>query len=393
MPIYQAPVAEVLFLLNDVFGIQRFANRPAFSDLQPDTLEAILRAGGRLAEDVLLPLNQIGDREGCQWIEGSVVAPAGFKDAYRAYCEGGWLGAGRRPRLWRPGPAQLLGAAVNEFCISANMAFTMYPGLTKSAFSALLAHGSEDQKQLYLPKMISGEWSGTMNLTEPQCGTDLGLLQDQGGAAARRLLRDHRAEDLHLGRRARSDAATSFIWCWRASKARRPAPRASRSSSCPRCWSTTDGSLGRAQRRVLRLASSTRWASTATPTCVMNYDGATGWLVGEANRGLHAMFVMMNEARLGVANQGLACPRSPTRTPPPTRRSACRAARSAGRSSRRARRPDHRASRRATHAARQSAPSTRAPRALLLWTALQADLAQARRRGGGADRPTTCSAC
>ncbi len=177
MPSYRAPVDDTLFLLNDVLQFQRFGNLKGFSDVSPDVLGQILGEAGKLCEEVLAPLNQSGDANGCKrGADGSVTAPPGFKSAFRAFAEGGWISLAVPEDYGGQGLPYTLSMPMNEFASSANMAFAMYPGLTQGALAALLTHGSEEQKQLYVPKMAEGRWTGTMNLTEPQCGTDLGLL-------------------------------------------------------------------------------------------------------------------------------------------------------------------------------------------------------------------------
>jgi len=178
MPSYSAPVKDTMFLLNDVLNIEKYNNLEGFADATPDMLEAILGEAGKMAEELLQPLNQVGDSEGCiRSDDGSVKTPTGFKAAYDQYSENGW---GALPFPEEYGGQNLpatINACVAEYVSSANMAFGMYPGLTSGAVAALLEHASDEQKQTYVPKMISGEWSGTMNLTEPHCGTDLGLLR------------------------------------------------------------------------------------------------------------------------------------------------------------------------------------------------------------------------
>ena len=164
MPSYQAPVGDVLFLLNDVFHWERYSNLPGFADASPDVVAAILEEGGKLANEVLQPVNQSGDREGCKRNEdGSVTTPKGFKEAYKAYAEGGWIGIAANPEYGGQGLPYTLAAILNEFHAGANMAFTMYPGLTQSAIAAIDTHATAELKQLYLPKMIEGVWSGTMS--------------------------------------------------------------------------------------------------------------------------------------------------------------------------------------------------------------------------------------
>src|ERR1700761_342542 len=178
MPIYKAPVEDVNFLLNDVFQIDRYDNLPGFSDASADVREAVLGEAAKLSEEVLQPLNRTGDLEGCtRHDDGRVTTPKGFKEAFKQVAEGGWLGLSAPAEYGGQGLPVTLSQTVTEFQCSANMAFSMYGGLTMGASAALLVHGTPEQKKTYLPKMIAGEWTGTMNLTEPQCGTDLGLLR------------------------------------------------------------------------------------------------------------------------------------------------------------------------------------------------------------------------
>src|SRR5688500_4088678 len=184
MATYKAPVESVLFLLQDVLGYHRHANLAGFADAPLDTVEAVLGEAARFCEEVLQPLNRVGDREGCaRHADGSVTTPQGFLDAYRSYSEAGWVGLSADPEHGGQGLRYTLGAVLNEFVSSANMAWGMYPGLTQGAIAALVQHGSPEQKSLYLPKLVSGEWAGTMNLTEPHCGTDLGLIKTKAVAA------------------------------------------------------------------------------------------------------------------------------------------------------------------------------------------------------------------
>ena len=203
MPTYKAPVSDTVFLLNDVFDYAKYANAPGFADAPMDVVETVLTEGAKFVEEVVQPLNLSGDLEGCKRNDdGSVTTPKGFKEAYKALVEGGWVGLAGDPKFGGQGLPHFLAVLFSEYEISANMAFAMYPGLTNGAVAAMMVHASDDLKSRYLPKMTTGEWTGTMNLTEPHCGTDLGLIKTKAVPRPRRLLRDHRPEDLHLGRRA-----------------------------------------------------------------------------------------------------------------------------------------------------------------------------------------------
>src|SRR5882724_4789249 len=305
MPVYKAPVDEVLFLLNDVFQISRYNNLPGFADASPDLLEQILGEAAKLCEQVVQPLNLPGDREGCtRHDDGSVTTPKGFKDAYRQYAEGGWMGISAPAEFGGQGLPETMTTIVSEFLASANMAFAMYPGLTQGAIAAIVLHGSLEQKAAYLPKLIEGSWTGTMNLTEPHCGTDLGLLRTKAvkqqdgsykitGTKIFISAGEHDLSDniIHLvlarieGAPAGIKGTTLFI--------------------VPKILLKPDGSLG-ARNAVTCGSLEEKMGIHANSTCVMNYDGATGFLIGQENRGINAMFTMMNEARLGVGTQGLA---------------------------------------------------------------------------------------
>ena len=302
---YKAPVEETLFLLNDVLGIGRHANLAGFADATPDVIEAVLSEGGKFAEEQLFPLNRTGDVEGCTRHEdGSVTTPTGFKEAFRAFAEGGWIGLSAEQQYGGQGLPYALAAAINEFVTSANMAFGMYPGLTQGAVTALLLHGSEEQKKLYLPKLVSGEWTGTMNLTEPQAGTDLGLIRtraSENGDGSFSIT----GSKIFISA-GEHDLAPNIVHLVLARI--EGSPEGTKGISLfvvPKFLPDGEGNIG--ARNTLECgAIEKKMGIHGNATCVMNYDSATGWLVGERDKGLRAMFTMMNEARLGVAIQGLA---------------------------------------------------------------------------------------
>ena len=305
MTIYKAPVDDTLFLLNDVLHMERYGNLPGFADASPDVVEAVLAEAAKLAEDVLTPLNRTGDHEGCtRDDDGSVTTPKGFKEAFRQIVEGGWIGISVPAEFGGQGLPATMTVAVNEYLCSANMAFAMYPGLTQGAIAALLAHASDELKRKYLPKMVSGEWTGTMNLTEPHCGTDLGLLRTK---AVKQADGSYKITGTKIFISAgEHDLADNIIHLVLARIEGAPAGTKGISLFVvPKLLVKDDGSLG--QHNGVSCGSiEEKMGIHANSTCVMNYDGAVGWLIGEENRGLNAMFVMMNEARLGVGVQGLA---------------------------------------------------------------------------------------
>jgi alkylation response protein AidB-like acyl-CoA dehydrogenase len=305
MPVYKAPVDEVTFLLRDVFHLDRYNNLPGFAEATPDVVEAVLGEAAKFSEAVLMPLNRIGDQEGCRRNpDGSVTTPRGFRDAYKKLVEGGWIGVSAPAEFGGQDLPVVINQAVNEFFTSANMAFGMYAALTQGATAAIAVHGSPEQKKLYLPKLVSGQWAGTMNLTEPQCGTDLGLVRTRAAAQSDGSYKITGTKIFISA--GEHDLAENIVHLVLARID--GAPAGTRGLSLfivPKFLPAADGSVA-ARNAVACGSIEEKMGIHGNATCVMNYDGATGWLVAELNRGLQAMFTMMNEARLGVGVQGLA---------------------------------------------------------------------------------------
>ena len=304
MPSYTAPLDNIRFILNDVLKIQdTLTQLPGFESTDPDTVDAILEGAATVCQEVLFPINQSGDKEGCTFNNGTVTTPQGFKEAYKTFIEGGWTSLSCDPAYGGMGMPHVINCVFQEMICSANMSFGMYPGLSLGNYEALHKFGTDEQKAMYLPKLVSGEWTGTMNLTEPHCGTDLGLIKtkatDNGdGSFAITGQKIFISAGEH-------DLAENIIHLV---LARLPgAPEGVKGISLfvvPKFLVNADGTLG--ARNTANCASiEHKMGIKASATCVMVFEGAKGWLVGEPNKGLKAMFTMMNNARLGVAMQGL----------------------------------------------------------------------------------------
>jgi len=303
MPTYTAPLKDQQFILHDVLNISGM-DLPGFADLDRDFTEAVLGEAGKLASEVLAPLNAVGDKQGCTLENGVVRTPEGFKAAYKAMSDGGWMAMDLAEEYGGQGLPYIMHTAAMEPMVSANMAFNMYQGLTHGNISAIVTHGTDAQKAMYLPKMATGAWSGTMNLTEPHCGTDLGLMrtkaepQDDGSykITGQKIWISAGEHDL-------SENIIHLVL------AKIPGgPDGVKGISLfivPKFLVNEDGTLG--ARNTLSCGGlEEKMGIHGNATCVMNYDGATGYLIGEMHKGMRAMFTMMNEARLGVGLQGFA---------------------------------------------------------------------------------------
>lgn len=303
MPSYTAPVKDLQFVLHEVLKASA-SDISGYSELEPDFTAAVLEEAGKICSDVLAPLNAVGDKEGCSLENGVVRVPTGFKEAFDHVREGGWTGLDMPEEYGGQNMPYVLGTAVGEMFSASNQAFTMYQGLTHGAASAILAHGTDAQKETFLPKMVSCEWTGTMNLTEPHCGTDLGLMrtkaepQDDGSfkLSGQKIF-------ISSGEHEMADNIIHLVL------AKIPGgPDGIKGVSLfivPKFMVNEDGSLG-ARNGVSCGALEEKMGIHGNSTCVMNYDEATGYLLGTEHKGMRAMFTMMNEARIGVGMQGVA---------------------------------------------------------------------------------------
>ncbi|ASP30270.1 acyl-CoA dehydrogenase [Qipengyuania flava] len=305
MPSYTAPTRDTRFIINEMLDLESYAELPGFEAASADVTDAVINEGGKFCAEVLAPINQSGDQEGCTRHEdGSVTAPKGFKEAFDQFREAGWGTLSQPEEFGGQGMPHVLGFAFEEFVSSANQAFGMYPGLTNGAVSALLAKGSQEQKEKYLPKMISNEWTGTMNLTEPHCGTDLGMIRTKAEPQADGSYAITGTKIfISAGEHDMADNIIHLVL------AKTPgAPDSTKGISLfvvPKFLVEEDGSIGE-RNGVVCGSIEHKMGIHGNATCVLNYDGAKGWLVGEENKGLAAMFIMMNAARLGVGIQGLS---------------------------------------------------------------------------------------
>jgi alkylation response protein AidB-like acyl-CoA dehydrogenase len=303
MPRYTAPTKDMHFILHDLLKVSESAI-PGYDELEADFTSAVLEEAGKMSSEVLAPLNVTGDKEGCRLENGVVYTPAGFKDAFAKVKEGGWTGLDMPKQYGGQNMPAVLGSAVGELFSGSNMAFTMYQGLTHGAASAILAHGTEAQKDKWLPNMVSCEWTGTMNLTEPHCGTDLGLMRTKAEPQADGSYKIT-GQKIFISS-GEHDMADNIVHLVLAKIT--DGPEGIKGVSLfivPKVMVNEDGSLG--ERNGATVGSiEEKMGIHGNSTCVMNYDNATGYLLGDEHKGMRAMFTMMNEARLGVGMQGLS---------------------------------------------------------------------------------------
>ena len=301
---YKAPLRDIRFVMNELLDSeQHYATLQGGEDATPDMVDAIIQEGAKFCEQVLSPLNQVGDREGCTWSEDGVKTPTGFREAYRQYVEGGWPSMTSDPQYGGQGLPSSVGIVMSEMGGTANWSWGMYPGLSHGAMNTLEAHGTEEQKQIYLTKLISGEWTGTMCLTEPHCGSDLGTLRTKAEPDSDGSYRITGTKIfISAGEHDMADNIVHIVL------ARLPgAPEGTKGISLfivPKCLPNEDGSAG--ERNAVSCGSiEHKMGIHGNATCVMNFDGAKGWLIGPENKGLNCMFTFMNTARIGTAIQGL----------------------------------------------------------------------------------------
>jgi alkylation response protein AidB-like acyl-CoA dehydrogenase len=303
MPIYQAPLRDYQFILSELLNVYQQTDLRGFDELDADLTDAILQGVADFTTDIMLPLNASGDLEGCKLVDGKVITPSGFKQAYKQYVEDGWATLTCDPEFGGQGLPEVIGTFATEMKTATNMAFAMYPGLTHGAYSAIHVHGSDALKQKYLAKLVSGEWTGTMNLTESHAGTDLALLRTKAVPAGDELFAIS-GEKIFISS-GDHDLAENIIHLV---LARLPdAPEGVKGISLfavPKFLINADGSLGEANT-LSATGLEHKMGIHGNSTCVMHFDGAIGELVGAAHQGLKAMFTMMNQARLGVGIQGL----------------------------------------------------------------------------------------
>ncbi len=303
MPNYKAPLRDLSFLLHEVLDGKHLKDLPGYEEVDQETVEAILEEAAKFCESELLPINREGDEEGCRFEDGAVITPKGYKEAYQVFCESGWGSLSMDPEYGGQGLPKVIHLMLDEMMSACNISFSLYPGLTNGAYTAMDAYASDELKAIYFPKMAEGSWSGTMCLTEPHCGTDLGLVRtkaepnDDGsyrisGTKIFITAGDHDLTEniLHLVLARTPDAP--------------PGIKGISLFLVPKFLVNQDGSLGQANQ-VSCGSIEHKMGIKASATCVINFDGAEGYLIGTLNKGMQAMFKMMNTERVAVGIQGL----------------------------------------------------------------------------------------
>jgi alkylation response protein AidB-like acyl-CoA dehydrogenase len=303
MPTYRAPLDDIRFVLHEVHDVAKLADLPGCEDATPDVVDAVLAEGAAVCEQILFPVNQSGDAEGCTYDNGTVRTPSGFKEAYAQYAEGGWTGIAADPAYGGQGLPEAVRFVFEEMLCSANLSFSMYPGLSHGAYSALMSHGSDELKTRYLPKLVDGSWAGTMCLTEAHAGTDLGILTTRAVPAGDGAYQITGSKIfISAGEQDLTENIVHLVL------ARLPdAPAGTKGISMfvvPKFLPTDEGTPG-TRNGVTCGSIEHKMGIKGSATCVLNFDNATGFMVGEPNKGMRAMFVMMNGARLAVGMQGL----------------------------------------------------------------------------------------
>lgn len=302
MPQYKSPLRDLNFLLFEVFGADTLHQLPGYEDATRDTFDAVLEEAAKVAEEVLFPLNQSGDAEGCTYENGTVTTPKGFIEAYNTFRENGWTALACNPDFGGQGLPYTLDVAVSELMCSGNLSFSMYPGLSHGAYNAIETWGTDEQKQTYLPRLVDGTWSGTMCLTEPHCGTDLGLIRTKAvpnGDGSFKIT----GTKIFISA-GEHDLTDNIVHLVLAKLPDAPAGTKGISLFVVPKFLPKDGKSG--ERNGVRCGSiEHKMGIKASATCVMNFDDAQGWLVGAPNNGMKAMFTMMNAARIMVGVQGL----------------------------------------------------------------------------------------
>ncbi len=303
MPAYKAPLDDIRFLLHDVHNVAQLSALPGFEEATPDVIDAVLAEGAAICEQVLFPINQSGDAEGVHLVNGEVKTPSGFKEAYAQYAAGGWVGIAADPAFGGQGLPETVRFVMEELLCSSNLSFSMYPGLSHGAYSAMISHGTDEIKQRFLPKLVDGTWSGTMCLTEAHAGTDLGIIRTKAEPAGDGAY--HITGSKIFISAGEHDLTENILHLVLAKLP--DAPGGTKGISMflvPKYLPTDEGTPG-TRNGVSCGAIEHKMGIKASATCVINFENATGWLVGEQHKGMRAMFVMMNGARLAVGLQGL----------------------------------------------------------------------------------------